>query len=126
GDPLADKGEVVVGTGDADGEQCGAGGDEVVGHLLRRPGDSGGPLDLGRVATDLFAPLVEDAAFVLDRGRVAEPVPDVGVLRGVAQGLALTTPPISTGMSRVGGGFSFVQRFSMRGSASAKSASRLA
>src|SRR6185437_8944799 len=46
-------------------------------------------LDLGRVAADPAAPVVEDVALLLRPLRVSEAVPDVGVLGDDAQGDAL-------------------------------------
>ena len=51
--------------------------------------DPGGPLDLGRVAADLGAPLVEDPRLVGQGLDVAEGVPDVGVAGHHPQRLAL-------------------------------------
>src|SRR6478672_180500 len=89
-DQVADRAEVVMGASDADGEQPRAHGIQglcaggVVGDLLgeaaRFGRDAGGPLDLGGVAAELGAPVVEDGVLVGDGLGSAEAVPDGRVL----------------------------------------------
>lgn len=119
GEKLTEFGEVGGGAAGVDGEQAGA---QLV-HLVAVFGLAHhGDLDLGGVAADVGAVLPEDAEFAFQGFRVGEAVPDVRVLGREAERLLLASLPIRTGMSRVGFGFNFSQRDSMRGSAVAGAA----
>src|SRR6202042_904953 len=88
-DPAAERGEVVVGAADANGEQGGAEllqpRAEFLGAAAYPPRD----LDLGRVTAEGGAVLPQDGGLALEGFRVAEAVPDIGVPGDQAQGLLL-------------------------------------
>src|SRR5699024_4778945 len=92
GHPVPEHRHVVVRSADADGQQGGAGGDQIFPGRARVARDADGPLDLGRVATDVGTVLLEHPVLVLEGRQVRPAVPDVGVLGGVAQRLALPAP----------------------------------
>src|SRR5207248_7744068 len=89
GDPGLQLAQVVVGAADADGEQGDAQVQELRAEFVRLALDAAGALDLRWVAADVGAVLVEDLHLAADHLRVAEAVPDVGVLGDQAQRLLL-------------------------------------
>jgi hypothetical protein len=90
--PLAGERESVVRVGgvDTDDDHSDTGAGELVGDVVRRAAGGGGALDLGGVAPNLLAPVVEDCGLVGQRVDVAEAVPGVGVLGGQAECLTLS------------------------------------
>src|SRR5690625_1543745 len=92
GDPVAHLRQVIVRPAHTDGQQGGAGADQIFPGRARVARDADGPLDLGGVATDVGAVLLEHPVLALQGRQVRPAVPDVGVLGGVAQRLALPAP----------------------------------
>src|SRR3954447_17000779 len=93
GDPLLEQAHVVVRAAEADGEERRARIQERVADLLRGLLHADRALDLGGVAADVAAVTVEDAVLAPQRVDVAEAVPDLRVLGGVAEGLLLPAAP---------------------------------
>src|SRR5690625_3441243 len=92
GHPLTQRRQVVVRAARGDGEERDALGDQRLALLARVAAHTHGPLDLGRVASDVRAVSGEHLVLAAEGLDVRPRVPDVAVLGDVAQRLALPAP----------------------------------